>query len=160
MRQWWGMKRLGHTLSSKTQLVANDTTFGARGLGLRLQTRGHNGLNYGLNGSASQSTNKDPCACTREHVRARARTDRHTHRLNITPWSLIQHVSRAKLAWNPRGTYAKATRWTPPTVFSNQDPNYEAVETGDCQSYPTYSTWREQLREMKLYKKKKMQTSH
>ena len=59
MRQWWGMRRLGHTLSSKTQLVANDTTFSARGLGLRLQTRGHNGLNYGLNGYASQSTNKD-----------------------------------------------------------------------------------------------------
>lgn len=31
MRQWWGMKRLGHTLSSKTQLVANDTTLSARG---------------------------------------------------------------------------------------------------------------------------------
>lgn len=67
------MRRLGHTLSSKTQLVANDTTFSARGLGLRLQTRGHNGLNYGLNGYASQSTNKD----THTHM--------HTHAKSETP---------------------------------------------------------------------------
>lgn len=59
MRQWWGMRRRGHTLSSKTQLVANDTTFSARGPGLRLQTRGHNGLNYGFNVYALESTNKD-----------------------------------------------------------------------------------------------------
>lgn len=61
------MRRLGHTLSSKTQLVANDTTFSARGLGLRLQTRGHNGLNYGLNGYASQSTNKNTHTHTYAH---------------------------------------------------------------------------------------------
>lgn len=144
MRQWWGMRRLGHTLSSKTQLVANDTTFGARGLGLQLQTRGHNGLNYGLNGSASQSTNKDMCACTREHTHAlaHARTcaHRHTHRLNVTSWTLIQRCEPCELALNPHGTYAKATRWTPPTVFSNQDPYCGAVETGDCQLYPTYLT--------------------
>lgn len=68
------MRRLGHTLSSKTQLVANDTTFSARGLGLRLQTRGHNGLNYGLNGHASQSTNKD----THTHIHTQKHIDSHT----------------------------------------------------------------------------------
>lgn len=165
MRQWWGMRRRGHTLSSKTQLVANDTTFGARGLGLRLQTRGHNGLNYGLNGSASQSTNKDPCACTWEHMHSGTRTVAHagtcTHRHTQAKYHTLNTdpvCESSELALNPRGTYAKAMRWTPPPVFSNRDPNYEAVQMGDCQSYPTYSTWREQLREMNLYKKK--QTSH
>lgn len=81
MRQWWGMRRLGHTLSSKTQLVANDTTFSARGLGLWLQTRGHNGLNYGLNGYASQSTNKDTHTC--RHPCTHTRTQR--KRYNVTP---------------------------------------------------------------------------
>lgn len=71
MRQWWGMRRRGHTLSSKTQLVANDTTFSARGPGLRLQTRGRNGLNYGLNGVASRSCNKDTHhRCAHSHMRA------------------------------------------------------------------------------------------
>lgn len=76
------MRRLGHTLSSKTQLVANDTTFSASGPGLRLQTRGHNGLNYGLNGYASQSTNKDT------HTQMHA----HTHQIcSVHELNLFKH---------------------------------------------------------------------
>lgn len=71
MRQWWGMRRRGHTLSSKTQLVANDTTFGARGPRLRLQTRGHNGLNYRLDGYASRQEGH-----THTHTRAQTHKDR------------------------------------------------------------------------------------
>lgn len=165
MRQWWGMRRLGHTLSSKTQLVANDTTFGARGLGLRLQTRGHNGLNYGLNGSASQSTNKDTRACTREHTHARAHTrtlrhkhmHTHTHRLNITPWTRIQRVSWAD--WPQTLMERMQRHWDGlrQQWYVISIPITERYRRGTVNCIPA------QLWEMKMYKKnqkKKLQASH
>lgn len=75
-----------------------------------IRTRAH------AHGSASTQAPAHARTCTHTPTEAKH------HTLNTDPACEL-----SELALNPHGTYAKARRWTPPTVFSNQDPNYGAV---------------------------------